>query len=113
MPEPAEKRHSPRCSIKLPFLYRLKTPISVKAGAGWTHNINEEGACLEFPDRLEESSAFQILFQTDHGGLSLGVKVLWVAKIRERGEGLLHGVVFPELNDDKRQVLCEFLQSRE
>jgi hypothetical protein len=109
MPESNEKRHLSRQAIKRPFLYRSKSPISVKAGAGWTHNISEEGACLELPDRMEESSAFQILFQTDHGSLSIGVKVIWAAKIRERGGGIIHGVDFPGLSDEKRQALRDFI----
>jgi hypothetical protein len=109
MPEMPEKRHLSRQAVRLPFLYRLKTPIAVTAGAGWTHNISEEGACLELPDRMEESSAFQILFQTDHGSLSLGVEVIWAAKIREREGGIIHGVDFPGLSDEKRQALRDFI----
>jgi hypothetical protein len=105
MPEIPEKRHLSRQAVRIPFLYRLKTPIAVTAGAGWTHNISEDGACLELPERLEESSAFPILFQTDHGSLSVGAKVIWVSKIRERGEGIIHGVDFPGLSDEKRQAL--------
>lgn len=111
MPAPAEKRALARQEIRLPFLYRLKTPISVRAGAGWTHNISEEGACIELPERLEEGAAMQILFQTDRGGLGVGVQVIWVAGIREKGEGLIHGVAFPGLNEEKRQALLEFVRS--
>ena len=111
MSELAEKRHVFRSEIRLPVLYRRKAPPPIKAGVGWTHNLSDEGACLELSDRIEESSAVQILFQTDHGGLAVGAVVIWAASLRQKGEGILHGVAFPDLTPDQRQALHELLRS--
>ena len=70
MSELTEKRKIFRSEIRRPVLYRRKAPAPIKAGVGWTHNLSEEGACLELSDRLEDSSAIQLLFQTDHGGFA-------------------------------------------
>jgi hypothetical protein len=66
---------------------------------------------LELSDRLEESSAIQLLFQTDYGGLAVDAVVIWAAALRQRGEGILHGVDFPHLTPDQRQALHELLRS--
>jgi len=109
MSELAEKRQVLRSEIKLPVLYRRKDPAPIKAGVGWTHNLSDEGACLELSGRLEDSSSIQLLFQTDHGGLAIGAVVIWAAAIRQKGEGILHGVDFPDLTPDQRQALHELL----
>ena len=111
MPELTEKRKILRSEIKRPVLYRRKAPGSIKAGVGWTQNLSEEGACLELSDRIEESSVIQLLFQTDHGALAVGAVVIWAAALRERGEGVLHGVDFHDLTPDQRQALHELLHS--
>jgi hypothetical protein len=111
MSELAEKRNVPRSEIRRPVLFRRKAPGFLKAGVGWTHNLSDEGACLELSDRIEESSAIQILFQTDQGGLAIGAVVIWAAALRQKGEGVLHGVNFPDLTPDQRQALQELLRS--
>ena len=111
MSELAEKRQVFRSEIRLPVLCRRKAPGPIKAGVGWTHNLSDEGACLELSDRLEESSAIQLLFQTDHGGFAVGAVVIWAAALRQRGEGILHGVNFPDLTLDQRQALHELVHS--
>ena len=83
MAELAEKRKVLRSEIRRPVLYRRKTPEPIKAGVGWTHNLSDEGACLELSDRLEESSAIQLLFQTDHGGFAVGAVVIWAAALSQ------------------------------
>ena len=111
MSELAEKRKVLRSEIRRPVLYRRKAPGPIKAGVGWTHNLSDEGACLELSGRLEDSSSIQLLFQTDHGGLAVGAVVIWAASLRQRGEGILHGVNFPDLTPDQRQALHELLRS--
>jgi len=51
MSELTEKRQVFRSEIRLPVLYRRKAPGPIKAGVGWTHNLSDEGACLELSDR--------------------------------------------------------------
>jgi hypothetical protein len=109
MPELAEKRQVLRSEIKLPVLYRRKTPESVQAGVGWTHNLSDEGACLELSGRLDDKSVIQLLFQTDQGGLAIGAVVIWAAAIRQRGEGILHGVDFPDITPEQRQAIRDLL----
>lgn len=112
MPDQAEKRQFPRFPIKLPVLYTRKTPAPVKQGTGWTHNLSEEGACVELTERLEGSSSIQLLFQTEKGSLNLSGVVVWAAIIRQKGDGILHGVAFPGLTPEQRQALREFLHSK-
>ena len=112
MPEIVEKRQSPRSLIKLPVLYRRKAPEPVKAGAGWTHNLSEEGACVELSERLEAPSSVQLLFQTDQGSLDLSAVVIWAAAVRATGHGILHGVTFGDLTPDQRKGLKELLRAK-
>ncbi len=111
MAEPVEKRQSPRPTLRLPVLYRRKAPVPVKAGAGWTHNLSEEGACLELADRLAQASTLHLVFQTENGALELSAVVVWAAVIGEKGEGILHGVTFVALTPDKREALRAFLRA--
>ncbi len=111
MPELVEKRAFPRTQAKLPFLYRPNAPAPVKSGVGWTHNLGEEGASLKLPNRLEEGSGIRLVFQTDRGALELTAVVIWRSMIRQRGEDVLHGVTFSELNPDQQQALRELLRS--
>ncbi len=110
MADLVEKRQSPRSTMKLPLLYRRKAP-PVKVGTGWTHNLSEEGACLELAERLAEASTLQLVFQTEDGALVLGAVVVWAAVFGQKGEGILHGVTFVGLTPDKQQALRELLRS--
>jgi hypothetical protein len=110
MQELAERRRFPRLSIRLPFLFRLKSPDLGKAGTGWTYDLSEEGACLELTDRMEAQSTLRLLLQTDQGALDLSVTVIWAAAMREAGRGVLHGVSFSGLTPDQRQALGELLR---
>jgi hypothetical protein len=112
MPEIEEKRHVARSLIKLPVLYRRKAPEPVKAGTGWTHNLSEEGACVELSDRFEEPSSVQLLFQTDQGGLGLSAVVIWAAAIRDKERGFLHGLTFTDLTPDQWKGLKELLRAK-
>jgi hypothetical protein len=114
MSELVERRHFPRAPLKFPVLYRRKTPAPIKVGVGWAHNLCEEGACLELTDRLEPPAVLRLLFQTDSdNGLNLTAVVMWAAVIREKGDGILHGVTFPDLHAEQRAALREFLQHEE
>lgn len=112
MPEIEEKRHTPRSLIQLPVLYRRKAPEPVKAGAGWTHNLSEDGACVELSERLEAPSSVQLLFQTDQGGLDLSAVVIWAAGIKAEGHGILHGVTFTDLTPDQQKGLKGLLRAK-
>ena len=112
MPETVENRQFPRSLIRLPVLYRRKAPEPVKAGAGWTHNLSEDGACVELSERLEAPSSVQLLFQTDQGGLDLSGVVIWAAAVRATGHGILHGVTFADLTPDQRKGLKELLRAK-
>jgi hypothetical protein len=112
MSEIEEKRDTPRSLIELPVLYRRKAPEPVKAGAGWTHNLSEDGACVELSERLEPPSSVQLLFQTDQGGLDLSAVVMWAAAIRAKEHGILHGVTFTDLTPDQRKGLKELLRAK-
>jgi hypothetical protein len=112
MAEQVEKRQFPRFPIKLPVLYTRRSPAPAKQGTGWTHDLSEVGACLELTDRLEASSTLQLVFQTDQASLNLNGVVIWAAVIRQKGDGILHGVAFPEITLDQRQTLREFLRCK-
>ncbi len=109
MAESGEKRAFPRTQAKFPFLYRPIAPATAKCGVGWTHNLGEEGACLKLPNRLDEKTGLRLVFQTDRGVLELPAVVIWRSMIRQRGEEILHGVEFPELNPNQHQALRELL----
>lgn len=112
MPEPMERRQSPRARIRIPLLYRRIAPAPVISGVGWTHNLNETGACLEIADRFEAPTALRLLFQTDQGSLDLHAVVEWVAVIKTEGGGKLHGVTFLEVTSDQQQAILELLRSQ-
>jgi hypothetical protein len=111
MPELVEKRSVLRFPVTLPFLFKPNAPTPVKSGTGWTHDLSEEGACLELPSRFPKASTMRILFQTDRGGLDLGAVVIWTAMLQQKGEGVLHGVSFPDLTPDQRQTLRDLLRA--
>ncbi len=112
MPETVEKRAFPRTQVRLSFHFTLNAPRPVESDMGWTHNLGEEGACVKLPNRLEEGSGLRLVFQTDQGPLELPAVVIWRSMIRQRGEGVLHGVTFSELNPDQQQALRAFLRSK-
>jgi hypothetical protein len=112
MPEIEEKRHVARSLMQLPVLYRRKAPEPVRAGAGWTHNLSEEGACMELSERLEAPSSIQLVFQTDQRGLTLSAEVIWAAAIKAKDHGVLHGVTFTDVTPDQRKALKELLRAK-
>ena len=111
MPEPVEKRAFPRTKIILPFIYKTKPPAADKSGTGSTHNLGEEGACVKLPERLDEGAGIRLLFQSSRGPIEFDAVVIWRSMIRQRGQGILHGVEFPELSPDQQQAIRELQRS--
>jgi hypothetical protein len=111
MPEPVEKRSFPRTQVRLPFLFTPNTSKPIEPGTGWTYNLGEEGACVKLPNRLDEGSGLQLVFQTDRGPLEIAATVIWRSMIRQRGQEILHGVEFPALNPAQQQALRKLLCS--
>ena len=111
MPGVVEKRSVPRLPISVPFLFRPNTTPLVKTATGWTHDLSEEGACLELPNRLAKGSTVRLLFQTDRYGLDLVAAVVWTAMLQQKGEGILHGVNFTDLTPVLRQAIQDFIRS--
>jgi hypothetical protein len=112
MPGIEEKRQFARSLLQLPVLYSQKAPEPAKTGAGWTHNLSEEGACMELSERLEAPSSVQLVFQTDQGGLTLSAEVIWAAAIKAKDHGVLHGVTFTDVTPDQRKALKELLRAK-
>lgn len=113
MSDPEDRRKFPRFMISLPVLFGRKAPEPLTAGAGCTHDLSEEGACLELPERLAAPSALQLQFQMGQGDLELGAVVVWAAVIRGKGDGVLHGVKFSDPTPDQQQALRSLLRSEE
>jgi hypothetical protein len=111
MPELVEKRAVPRYSVTLPFLFKPNAPTPVKSGTGWTHDLSEEGACLELPSRFPKATTIRLVLQTDQGALDLSAVVIWTAMLQEKGEGILHGVTFVNLTPDRRQTLRDLIRA--
>lgn len=112
MPELTDRRQFPRYPVRLPVLYRRKTPAPVKTGAGWTHDLSEGGACLELADRLEDLSVLQLVFQTQQGSLDLSGVVVWAADGRQKGEAIHHGLAFSDLSPRQREALRELIRPK-
>jgi len=86
------RKHS-RYPIVVPLLYGLEGSDSVMAGAGWTRDLSEGGACLELLERLKDSAPIRLLFRTDQGSIATEGQVIWAEGPLHTG-GILHGVTF-------------------
>jgi len=102
------RRKHARYPIVVPILYGLEGSDSVMAGAGWTRDLGEGGACLELPERLEVSAPIRLLFRTDQGGIATEGQVIWAEGPLQAG-GMLHGVVFTQMVSAQHRALCDLL----
>lgn len=107
----AVQRRFPRFPIKLPILYKRKSP-PVRAGAGWTRDVSEGGACLELAEPFALGTHLSVILQTDKGGIVVDAKVVWASKPEAAGAGVLHGVAFTQLAPEEHQALASLLVSK-
>jgi hypothetical protein len=102
------RRKYARYPIVIPALYGLKGAEPVMAGAGWTRDLSEGGACLELPDRLEVSALIHLFLRTDQGGISIEGQVIWAEGPLPTG-GILHGVAFTQMVSGHHQAMRDLL----
>jgi hypothetical protein len=102
------RRKHARYPIVVPILYGLEGSDSVMAGAGWTRDLGEGGACLELPERLEVSAPIRLLFRTDQGGIATERQVIWAEGPLQMG-GILHGVAFTQMVSGQHQAMRDLL----
>jgi hypothetical protein len=102
------RRKYARYPIVTPALYGLKGAEPVMAGAGWTRDLSEGGACLELPDRLEVSALIHLFLRTDQGGISIEGQVIWAEGPLQTG-GVLHGVAFAQMVSGQHQAVRDLL----
>lgn len=105
------RRKYPRYPIVIPFLYGLKGAGPVLAGAGWTRDLSEKGACLELPERLDASALIRLLIRTDQGSIAAEAEVVWTAESRLM-EGIFHGVIFAQGSSAQRDALQDLLSRK-
>jgi hypothetical protein len=111
VPDPSDRRKYPRIDVDFPVSYTRTVPLPEVKGVGSTHNLSEEGACLELAQRLGPPSILQVELQTDQGVLALSAAVTWAAIIKEKGEGIIHGVVFARLGAEQREMIRRVLHA--
>ncbi len=113
------QRRFPRYPIEIPFLFLHTTtaPGSAGAGAGWTRDLSEGGACVELNECLPIPSPLHIHLQTDRGAIEIEAQVVWEAQAPKGGTqgsattagGVLHGVAFTHLAPDQLLALRALL----
>jgi hypothetical protein len=102
------RRKHARYPIVVPILYGPGGCESILAGAGWTRDLSEGGACLELPDRLEVSALTRLFLRTDQGGIATKGQVIWTEGPLQAG-GILHGLVFTQMVSAQHQALRDLL----
>ena len=98
-----------RYPIQLPLLYWRKAASRSRAGAGWTHELSEEGATVELPERLPSQTLIRLRIQTDRGPIEAEARVVWLADSTSAGAETLHGVVFTHLASEHLRALQDLL----
>lgn len=109
MSDGSERRQSRRYPIQLPLLHK---PISSTADGnriGWTRDLSERGACVEFDRSVSAPTRLQVRLQTDRGPIDAEAKVVWASKPLGPKGGVLHGLAFSQLARDHRQALQRVL----
>jgi hypothetical protein len=104
------QRLFPRYLIQLPLLHRTRAPVPSQAGAGWTRNLSEGGACVELAERLSPRTPLGLLLRTDRGGIELEVQVVWAGEPSRSGGSILHGVAFTHLLPDQLHALRDLIR---
>ena len=102
------RRKHGRYPIVVPILYGSKDAAPTMAGAGWTRDLGEGGACLELPERLEVSALIRLFLRTDQGGIETEAHVIWAEGPLQTG-GTLHGVAFTQGPPAQHEALQDLL----
>ncbi len=105
-------RRFPRYPIQLPILYKVIIPPTRQAGAGWTRNLSEGGACLELAESLQPATSLQVLLRTEQRGTELEAQVVWTRAAGSTTSGVLHGVAFTQMVPADRQALRDLLHHK-
>jgi len=102
-------RLPPRYLIKLPVLCKPKSPLSTRAGIGWTRNVSERGACVELADVLPPGMPICLCLHTDRGVIEAESLVAWSKDLRQEEGGILHGFAFTRLSASHMPILADLL----
>ncbi len=112
MAESATVREPRRYPLKLAILYQRAGTRSVPLCMGWTRDLSEGGACVDFPERLEAGTVLRLSFGAEHNGLELRAEVIWADTPGSASGSTLHGLAFPALSGAQRQGLQRLLHAR-
>ena len=112
MPEWPVQRRFPRYVIQLPILGRANLDPLGQAGAGWTRDLSEGGACLELAESLQLRTPMHLFLRTDRGRIELQAQVIWVAEPSRSEGGILHGVSFIQLAPEQVRALRDLIRAK-
>jgi len=105
------RRAFARYPIVVPVLYTNKRLEPARSGAGWTCNLSEGGACLEFSDPIDLSTHVSLVLRTDQDRLSMDGRVVWTKSFGPEN-GTIHGLAFDRASPDQHQALKDLLRRK-
>jgi len=106
------RRRFPRYPAQFPLLHKPIAPVPARAGAGWTRNLSEGGACVELAECLRAQAPLRLYLRTDRGAIEIETQVAWAGEARLAGGGVPHGVAFTQIAPDQRQTLGDLVRRR-
>src|SRR5574341_672531 len=109
MSDGSERRQSRRYPIQLPLLHKAISSTADGNRIGWTRDLSERGACVEFDRSVSTPTRLQVRLQTDRGPIDAEAKVVWASNPLGPKGGVLHGLAFSQLARDHRQALQRVL----
>jgi hypothetical protein len=105
------RRSFARYPIVVPVLYATKRLDPVRSGAGWTANLSEGGACLEFSDPIDASTHLALVLRTDQDRVSMEGRVVWTKSLGPEN-GTIHGLAFERTSPDQDRALKDLLRRK-
>jgi hypothetical protein len=100
-----ERRHGRRYPIQLPLALTPRAFRAERGGIGWTHDLSEQGACVELAERLQSPMPFLLCVQTDSGVIDVEASMAWCCQSPQSEGGILHGVIFTRSDPDLQRDL--------
>ena len=101
----SQRRRFRRYTVRLPFLHQSDSSTANGIRIGWTRDLSEGGACVEFDQPIPAPSHLQVRLQTDRGIIDAKAEVVWAGKSLTPDSGVPHGLVFVDMAPHQLQDL--------